>query len=273
MDESYYGIFENNNPEPIQTDAAVPLTKETDKLVEEVSDDPTKEAGSNKINTPEEEVVSDSEENIGRGEAPFGKDILEALEELKAVNVSSNEANKQILSQLEAVKSSMERLSAYDTAVNTLRMALTASQNTEKKLYDEVEEYRKDAYLTNIKPFLKFMISMLNEFKTTKKQYMDDKDAFLAENSESIFKEIINLLDYFIVAFENQLQIQGVDIIAFESGSDYIPVKQQIRKTHKTDVETNKGKVAEVLSDCYMYGTSVLEPSWVIAYKFESTAK
>lgn len=213
---------------------------------------------------PEEQPSESAEENPADEGA---NRIWECMGELMCSTEASNAKLSAMLAQLDAISREVARLAAYDKAVETLKTSLAANQNSEKNLYKEVEEYKKDAYFTNIKPFLMFMTDMLCEMKKSRMQYIEDKEEFIAENNENSFNEIVGLLDFFIGSFENQMKIQGVEIIAFEPDSDYITGQQRISKTVKTDDPAKNGKIASVLSDCYMYGSTVLRAAKVTAYK------
>lgn len=272
MDEKFQAIFEGKEiPDnggmpainiPIQEEnpisEPVPIS-ETEVLTEA----PREESTTNNPNSADFSAESaESEEGDNSLER-----MWECFDELNCANESANAKLSAMMAQIESIGREISRLAAYDKAVDTLKVSLAANQNSEKNLYKEVEEYKKDTYFTNIKPFLMFMVDTLCEMKKSLSQYLDDKEEFIAENSENSFNEIVDLLRFFIGSFENQMKIQGVDIIPFEADSDYIAGQQRISKTVKTDDPAKNGKIATVLSDCYMYGTTVLRPAKVTAYK------
>lgn len=284
MDEKFQAIFAGEElPDnegmpviniPIQAESpiseSVPMpTNETESPAESPTETPREESpieeaptkGNDSAISPEESAESEEDNSLER--------MWECFDELNCANDASNAKLSAIMSQLDSMSRELSRLAAYDKAVDTLKVSLAANQNSEKNLYKEVEEYKKDTYFTNIKPFLMFLVDMLCEMKKSLSQYRDDKEEFIAENNENSYNEIVGLLEFFIGSFENQMKIQGVDIISFEADSDYITGQQRISKTVKTDDPAKNGKIAAVLSDCYMYGTTVLRPAKVTAYKLE----
>lgn len=271
MDEKFQAIFAG---EELPDNGGMPVinipTRADDPITESMPTDETEST----TEVPREDSAT---ENPAPSESPSESSeteddnslerMWECFDELNCANESANAKLSAMLAQIESISREVSRLAAYDKAVDTLKVSLAANQNSEKNLYKEVEEYKKDTYFTNIKPFLMFMVDMLCEMKKSLSQYLDDKEEFIAENNEDSFNEIVDLLKFFIGSFENQMKIQGVDIIPFEADSDYIAGQQRISKTVKTDDPAKNGKIAAVLSDCYMYGTTVLRPAKVTAYK------
>lgn len=274
MDEKFQAIFADKELSdndgmpavniPIRAENPIPesmpvIMDETESPTEAPREESTAENPDSADFTAESAESEDGDNSLER--------MWECFEELNCANESANAKLSAMLAQIESISREVSRLAAYDKAVDTLKVSLAANQNSEKNLYKEVEEYKKDTYFTNIKPFLMFMVDMLCEMKKSLSQYLDDKEEFIAENSENSFNEIVDLLKFFIGSFENQMKIQGVDIVPFEADSDYIAGQQRISKTVKTDDPMKNGKIAAVLSDCYMYGTTVLRPAKVTAYK------
>lgn len=275
MDEKFQAIFEGKTlpdddvmPEiiiPTRDEEPIPEPmSEAEPPTEAPCEEPPAEESPTERNDPAEnpEESAESEEDDNSLER-----MWECFGELSSANESANAKLSAMLAQIESMSREISRLAAYDKAVDTLKMSLAANQNSERNLYKEVEEYKKDTYFTNIKPFLMFLVDMLCEMKKSLSQYVDDKEEFIAENTENSYNEIVGLLEFFIGSFENQMKIQGVDIISYEADSDYITGQQRISKTVKTDDPLKNGKIAAVLSDCYMYGTTVLRPAKVTAYK------
>lgn len=225
---------------------------------------PEKDASVGIANTASEEKRSEP-----AGGADCG-DISRAIERVEELNRSTDALNGKIAGLAEDVsdiKTLVARLAAYDTAVETLKRSLASVQKSEKNLYEEVEQYKKGTYFTNIKPFLMYIIEILCEMKKTREEYIDEREEFVEKNSEDGYNEIVELLGFFINSFESQLTIQGVSIINFEPETEYVPGKQRILKTVSTSEENKNGMVSNILSDCYMYGTTVLQPAKVYAYK------
>ncbi|MDE6728480.1 MAG: hypothetical protein K2J80_11165 [Oscillospiraceae bacterium] len=264
MDEAYSKMLGNEIPEPIvenATETAAPEQQQepvTEDSVQTASDDQTEtpaESEPEQLDKPAEEAEEDTPEQSAADDRAGG------------FAVSINEKLDELTESMAEIKAEMLRLAAYDTAVKELKQSLTSSRNTSSKLHEEVEEYKKGTYFTNIKPFLIFLINHLCDLKNSKKEYLDDKEAFVAENSEAVFNEIINLLDFFIAPIEHQLTIFGVTIKTYEAESDFIPGEQNIVRTVKTEDPALSNKNAEILSDCYMYEKNVLRPANVLVYK------
>lgn len=272
MDEKFQAIFAGEElPDNVGMPAINIPTHVENPISEPVS--PMDEEDSSAEALREESATENSVPSESTTESSESEDdnslerMWECFDELNCANESANAKLSAMMAQIESIGREISRLAAYDKAVDTLKVSLAANQNSEKNLYKEVEEYKKDTYFTNIKPFLMFMVDTLCEMKKSLSQYLDDKEEFIAENSENSFNEIVDLLKFFIGSFENQMKIQGVDIITFEADSDYIAGQQRISKTVRTDEPAKNGKIAAVLSDCYMYGTTVLRPAKVTVYK------
>lgn len=193
--------------------------------------------------------------------------VLSAVKNISDKTDSFSGQISNISAELSSVKAQVTRLAAYDTAVETLKRSLAANQTSETNLYKEVEKYKKGTYFTNIKPFLMFMIELLCDLKKTKAEYTDDSEAFIKENSESVYNDICLMLDYYIENVEKQLGIQGVTIYSYECGSAYVSRYQQIAKAVPTDDPELNGTVAKIYCDCYMYEDKVLKPARVHVYK------
>ena len=284
MDEKFQAIFEGKTPNDVGMPSVnVPVREEEqitepNKPTEPAEDFPAKEVDSESAeksdnaaeNVPEpiedsDNVVTDAE-NVDEEDDSLER-MWECFGELNSANDATSAKLSAMMAQLESMSREISRLAAYDKAIDTLKMSLAANQNSERNLYKEVEEYKKGTYFTNIKPFLMFLVDMLCELKKSRAQYIDDKEEFIAENNENSYNEIVGLLEFFIDSFENQMRIQGVDIISFEADSDYIAGQQRISKTVKTDDPAKNGKIAAVLSDCYMYDNTILRPAKVTAFK------
>lgn len=278
MDEKFQAIFEGKTlPDDSGMPEIIIPTRPEDSVPEPIPE-PIREteppAEAQREESPAEESSTEMNDSMEKTEESAESEDDSSLErmwecfgEINSANDASNAKLSAIMSQLDSMSREISRLAAYDKAIDTLKMSLAANQNSEKNLYKEVEEYKKDTYFTNIKPFLMFLVDMLCELKKSRAQYIDDKEEFIAENNENSYNEIVGLLEFFIGSFENQMKIQGVDIISFEADSDYITGQQRISKTVKTDDPAKNGKIAAVLSDCYIYGTTVLRPAKVTAYK------
>lgn len=268
MDETYSKVLGDEIPEPISENAAANAAPEQP---EPVTEDGLQAASDDQTETPAEakqeqsELSEQPEQPAETEEAAFEQS--EERNVTDGLAASINEKLDGLTGAMAEIKTEISRLAAYDAAVKELRQSLLSSRNTSSKLHEEVEEYKKGTYFTNIKPFLMFLINHLCDLKNSKKEYLDDKDAFIAENSEAVFNEIINLLDFFIAPIEHQLTIFGVTIKTYETESGFIPGEQSIVRTVKTDDPALSNKNAEILSDCYMYEKNVLRPASVLVYK------
>lgn len=189
------------------------------------------------------------------------------ISEIKSISDGLNAKFDDVARQISSLQTAVIQLSANESALSkSVSQSVALNKLHEDNLAKEVDEHKKGVYFTNIKPFLMFLIDMVCNLKKSKQVYLDDKEAFIAENNESVFNEIVNLIDFYIKSFENQLKIQGVEITSFEEDSDFVSDMQSAR-TVKTDDAAKNGKIAEVLSDCYSYGQTVLRKANVTVYK------
>lgn len=221
-------------------------------------------------NLPEADSINqdDNPDDLQSILPTFNSDTDDFHETMKTAVANITGTLDKLADKFTLMESKISRLAAYDVAVEALKRSLAANQTNEKNLYEEVEAYKRGAYFTNIRPFLTFIVEMLCEIKTSLKQYMDEKDGFIAEHGESLYDEICGLLSFYADAFESQLTIQGVTITSYENGEMFISGNQRIVKTIKTDNKEKNGVVAEVLSDCYSYDKTVLRPAKVNVYKY-----
>ena len=158
-------------------------------------------------------------------------------------------------------------VSEFHRTVETLKLSLAANQRNEANIHKELEVYKNNQYFMYIKPYLEFMISMLDDLKGSKKDYEKDKDSIVESNTEDIFNEIIGLHDMFIKQLVSQLKIQGVEIISYQPGDKFIPLEQIITKTEPTDDPDSVEKIASAESDCYKFEDKVLKRAKVHVYK------
>ena len=95
---------------------------------------------------------------------------------------------------------------------------------------------------------ISYIIEMHCEMKATMQEYLDNKEAIIRDNNENVFSEICKLLEFYICSFENQLKYNGVSIIDYEPGTEYIAIYQRISKTIKTTDAAQNGRLAKVVS-------------------------
>ena len=263
-EDAYFNVFSE--------DSTIKIDTESQTVVAEVSSDISSKDDEHEELVKEEKTEHDTDcQNIPSDDSAQESEQRDS-DVAELANISRLEESIAAVSvNVENIKATLDRLAAYDTAVKSLNASVAANQNHEKRLYEEVEEYKKGTYLTNIKPFLLYLIEMLCEMKKSREEYRAGREEFIAENSESGYNEICGLLDFFISSFESQLRIQGVSIIPFETDSEYIAIQQRITKTIATSDDTQNGKIASVLSDCYIYDKTVLKPANVHVYKYRNT--
>ncbi len=176
--------------------------------------------------------------------------------------------NSQFLNE---IKSTVESINAgYSNTVEALKRSLAANQTNENNIYKELETYKKNQYLMYIRPFLEFMITLLEDFKRSRAEYINDKNAILKENSVDLFNEIINFYDSYIELIQNQLEIQGVEIIKHQTGEKFNAAEQIISKTIATNDSQLVGTVGKAESDCYIIDQKVLKRAKVQVYKLQS---
>lgn len=173
----------------------------------------------------------------------------------------------RLLEDISEVKASVSRFDGYDKAVETLKRSLAANQRNEDNIYKELETYKKNQYFNYIRPFLEFLINLLTDMLTSKKQYEDDQVEFIAQHGQDVYDEIIELHQYYTQQIESQLQIQGVEIIHYEPETAFIPTEQIISKTISTEDTLRSGKIGKVDSACYKFEDKVLKKAKVHVYK------
>jgi len=257
---------------------------------EEASEEPEPQQEEQSCGQSEtEEVVEEQPVEESAGEACEGQTAMQNVsdERLEAMAkqiadtadtaACMNQKVDKVATQLDAVQKRMETLAGYEKAVSTLeravdtlKVSLAANQHNEENLVKELAIYKKDSYFTNIRPFLEFMVGFDIEIKDSKKQYVKDKDDFIANSSEEVYEEIIQLHDYFLGQLENQLEIQGVSIVTYEPETDFISGEQMVSRPVFTDDAGKVGKVAAVDSECYMYQDKVLRKSKVQVYRMKA---
>lgn len=208
-------------------------------------------------NVPSDEKTNNETIAEKENKSDFSSDVLASISE----NVS------QLISEVAGIKTSLAKLDGYDKAVETLKRSLAANQRNEDNIYKELETYKKNQYFNYIRPFLEFLINILTDMLNLKKQYEDDKEDFVSQHGQEVYDEIIDLNDYYLHQIENQLQIQGVEIIHYESESAFVATEQTISKVILTDDDSLVGIVGKVDSACYKFEDKVLKKAKVQVYK------
>ena len=180
----------------------------------------TEEKETTPVSEPTAEPFADSGDIHESGVSTFDDDVASTVSQPEEVTAnepellaSVGEKLTELSAEISTIKSQISRLASYDTAVDTLKRSLAANQATEKKLYQEVEEYKRGTYFNNIRPLLSYIIEMHCEMKATMQEYLDNKEAIIRDNNENVFSEICKLLEFYICSFENQLKYNSVSII------------------------------------------------------------
>lgn len=229
----------------------------------------------------EELVIESAEDNdtTYKKQDIVGKNIAEENESDLTATLSTllEKANRIDLETakntqfLNEIKSTIEFINiGYGNTVEVLKRSLAANQTNENNIHKELETYKKNQYLMYIRPFLEFMITLLEDFKRSKAEYINDKDVILKENSVDLFNEIINFYDSYIELIQNQLEIQGVEIIKHQTGEKFNAVEQIISRTIATSDSQLAGTVGKAESDCYIIDQKVLKRAKVQVYKLQS---
>ena len=103
----------------------------------------------------------------------------------------------------------------------------------------------------------------------SKKQYENDYNEFIMQHNQDIYDEIINMHDFYIQQIQNQLQIQGVEIINHEPNMPFIATEQVIIKSISTQDTALSGIVGKIDSACYKFQNKILRKAKVHVYKVE----
>lgn len=189
---------------------------------------------------------------------------MSAVEE-KTIDLAGKVDN--LLVDVQSIKESMKAFVGYEKAVETLKKSLAGNQRNEENMAKELAVYKKDAYFTNIRPFLEFMVQLYSEMGKSEKDYLKDRGKLVEKYGEIMFNEIIDLHKYFLEQIENQLHIQGVEIITYQPDTDFVTGEQILSKPVLTDDEKKVGKVAVADSNCYKYQDKILKKARVQVYK------
>lgn len=215
-------------------------------------------------------IVATEKKNMSDETEP-STSVLPVSEESFELIATIGDNVEKLLGELTALRASVLHFDGYDKAVDTLKRSLAANQRNEENIYKELEVYRKNQYYTYIRPFLEFLISLLTDLLSSLKQYEDDKDEFIESHGQEMYNEIINLHKYYTQQIESQLQIQGVEVIHFETGTPFIATEQIISKTILTDDSNLSGIVGKIDSACYKFEEKVLKKAKVHVYKYKPT--
>ncbi len=129
-----------------------------------------------------------------------------------------------------------------------------------KKLYAEVQEYKKDLYSTMMKPLLMEFIQMRNNIlKMGLSLEKKDKNA------------VISVKDFLSFAYdiEDVLENYNIEIFSSNFGEEFDPRRQKVLKKQVTDDENLHKKIAKSVSDGYIYGSRIMVKEAVVVYAYE----
>lgn len=213
------------------------------------------------------EIVPETEKSTEQEEQEIRTpDIF--LSEKTFETISSIEKNVQaVIEKIAEMESYVHKFDGYDKAVDTLRRSLAANQRNEENIYKELEVYKRNQYYNYIKPFIEFLINILTDMVSSRKQYENDAVEFIASHGQEVYDEIIEIYDYYIQQIESQLQIQGVEILRYEPETPFVSTEQTISKTIFTESPEKTGLVGKVISDCYKFDDKVIKKAKVQVYK------
>ncbi len=249
------------------------------KLVAETPEDAITAMASNPIITNETSTAIDEEhpttdqkvEAITQTVASTcsmvnNEDVAILLEEVRKMSIVISTVSEQVVN----IKSGISKFSGYDTAVETLKRSLSVHQHNEDNIYKELEGYKKNQYYNYIRPFFEFLINLLTDMISSKKQYEKDKDEFIEHHGQEIYDEIIELHNYYTQQIESQLQIQGVEIIEYTSNTPFVSTEQLISTPVLTEDSSLVGLVASADSACYKFDDKIIKKAKVHVYKARS---
>lgn len=228
---------------------------------ETVIQDETTEAATIVVETEKQSQETSETENTSTTE------MTEMLTKISEVS----SALSKLASEVAGIKTGISRFDGYEKAVEALKRSLAANQRNEENIYKELEEYKKNQYYNFIRPFLEFLINLLTDMINSRKQYEDDRDEFIAQHGQEIYDEIIELHGFYVQQIESQLQIQGVEIVNYESGTPFVSIEQIISKPILTEDSSLAGTVGKVDSACYKFEDKILKKAKVHVYKVKPT--
>ena len=190
--------------------------------------------------------------------------LNEALGKLESKILQAQESMTRIEPIVSAIAANMR---GYDDAVKQLRISLAANQRNEEVLYNRLDAAKKDEHFTTVRPFLEFMVLQHMDLTRSKQNYEKDQDVIVEESGEEIFREIMNLHENQLVSLENQLSIQGVEIVSYLPGTAYLPLEQNIIGFTPTENPEEERTVSAAKSFTYKYNGKVLRKANVTCYK------
>ncbi len=161
-------------------------------------------------------------------------------------------------------------LKQYSSIINDLKLSVASNLAHEESMHKELELARKDEHFVTIRPFISFIVELHAEYSDTLREYEEDSDNLIASYTEKGYKEIVDMISYNIDKISGELSRQGVEILDYDAGTEFITTEQTVmKKTEPTTDEALVGKIARVISSCYKYGDKVLKKAKVSLYKIE----
>lgn len=226
------------------------------------------------------ECSSYTQKLVKQGMETIEQQLSEEKEENVNVSVNLSEITAKIASMEECIEklctSIDERnrkdaavLQNYRTSLDNLRISLAANQRNEDKIYKELEIAKKDERFLIIRPFLEFIVERHFELVKSLKEYEQDKDDIVSKYTQEGYDEIVDMIQFQIEMYENELIRQGIDIRCYEAETDFDVIYQTPGKVVMTKEKEKIGKVAKVDSCCYIYNEKVLRKARVCLYKEE----
>lgn len=215
-----------------------------------------------------EEAVTETEK-VKTVSALNSEEITAMFDEIKKMSSQLSE----IIENVAGIKSGISRFNSYDSAVDTLKRSLSVHQRNEDNIYKELEQYKKNQYYNYIRPFFEFLISLLTDMISSKKDYQNDEIEFVEKHGQGIFDEIIDLHNYYIDQIVSQLQIQGVEVIEYQPNTPFIPTEQLISTPVLTEDISMVGQVASADSYCYKFEEKIVKKAKVHVYKAKPAEK
>lgn len=208
--------------------------------------------------------------NECRQDSELFQNVQESNVEYSTLLAKTSEISEgliNLLSEVSGIKADLSKFDGYEKAVDTLKRSLAAHQHNEDSIHKELEGYKRNQYYNYIRPFLEFLINLLTDMINSKKQYEGDHDDFVSQHGQEVYNEIVELHDFYIQQIESQLQIQGVEVINYETDTPFIPTEQIISKPIITENVDLVGMVGQVDSACFKFEDKILKKAKVHVYK------
>lgn len=129
-------------------------------------------------------------------------------------------------------------------------------------MHNELEMYKDDFYRKLLKPILLDLIDFrdsITKLATAKRQKPQSEQIIPLKTFEMYALDILDILERYGALSYNSTE-----------GDDFTPIKQKIARTVATGDKELHGKIAESLSDGYLFEEKVLIPERVAAYSYDA---